>query len=103
MSNPTSTSLEVFFDPSARQVVKIYLDTVHLNGQLYIRLRNIIEVGHFCNFCLCYSLNNIAHNRMVGDVLHQTRKPRPFGSLTPKLRTRWATLQKISQYYTLLG
>ncbi|CUA72356.1 hypothetical protein RSOLAG22IIIB_01023 [Rhizoctonia solani] len=35
----------VFFDPVLRRVAKIYLDTKHLPGQIYIRLRSIIENG----------------------------------------------------------
>ncbi|KAF8758757.1 Cytochrome P450 sterol C22-desaturase [Rhizoctonia solani] len=33
----------VFFDPVARRIPKMYLDTKHLNGQIYIHLRSIIE------------------------------------------------------------
>ncbi|CAE6460395.1 unnamed protein product [Rhizoctonia solani] len=40
-----SLSTAVFFDPVARSIAKIYLDTKHLTGQIYIRLRSIIENG----------------------------------------------------------
>ncbi|CAE6426040.1 unnamed protein product [Rhizoctonia solani] len=38
-------STAVFFDPVLRRIAKIYLDTKHLTGQIYIRLRSIIESG----------------------------------------------------------
>ncbi|KAH7340372.1 hypothetical protein B0J17DRAFT_316509 [Rhizoctonia solani] len=38
-------SATVFFDPVTRSIAKIYLDTKHLTGQIYIRLRSIIENG----------------------------------------------------------
>ncbi|CAE6412379.1 unnamed protein product [Rhizoctonia solani] len=40
-----SLSTAVFFDPVTRSIAKIYLDTKHLTGQIYIRLRSIIENG----------------------------------------------------------
>ncbi|CAE7206345.1 unnamed protein product [Rhizoctonia solani] len=38
-------SSSVFFDPVLRRIAKIYLDTKHLTGHIYIRLRSIIESG----------------------------------------------------------
>ncbi|CAE6433069.1 unnamed protein product [Rhizoctonia solani] len=38
-------STAVFFDPVARRIPKIHLDTKHLDGQVYIHLRSIIESG----------------------------------------------------------
>ncbi|KAG8764192.1 hypothetical protein FRC11_000046 [Ceratobasidium sp. 423] len=44
-SLPDNISTAVFFDPIARRIAKIYLDTKHLTGRIYISLRSIIESG----------------------------------------------------------
>ncbi|KAJ1310289.1 hypothetical protein OPQ81_007029 [Rhizoctonia solani] len=44
-SSTNNISTAVFFDPATRHIPKIYLDTKHFSGQIYIHLRSIIESG----------------------------------------------------------
>ncbi|KAG9099544.1 hypothetical protein FS749_001031 [Ceratobasidium sp. UAMH 11750] len=39
---------EIFLDPITGQVLRIYLDTTHLRGDIFIKLRNIVESGGGC-------------------------------------------------------